>query len=90
MPLNFGSEILALFLCVMWTVVVLLIGSFWHPKRQLVRDVTLAVGEFIGVLLIARWCEAPVTAIVVFFVLLIGYDHYFDAWKIHHPPSPLH
>ena len=90
MDLNFGSEILALFLCVMWTIVVQVVSSFWHPRSELFHHGTLAAGEFAGVILISYWCGAPVTGIVVSFALFIGFDHFFDAWKIHRPPSPLH
>lgn len=83
MELNFGSEILALFLCVMWTLVVILVSAVWNPKSELLHDVVLAIAELAGVIAIAFVCKAPLTGIAVASALFFGYEHFFGTWKTH-------
>lgn len=84
MDISIGNEILALFLCLVYTFFIKGVGAVWHPQSELLHDVALAVGELAGVIAITIMGKAPLTGVVVVLVLLLGYEHYFSAWRQAH------
>lgn len=80
MDISIGNEILALFLFVIWTFVVMLVSAVWNPKSEFLHHVVVAIVELVGVIAIALICKAPLVGIGVVYALLFGYEHFFSVW----------